>query len=84
MHFVYLFSFTLKYNLTSQNHAINWILGYGINNDTSLYGRTILNFSDTSVNLTRNSGGFKFELGFENNFYSDNQGKLRFFMTDLD
>lgn len=73
------FSFTLKYNLTSQNHAINWILGYGINNDTSLYGRTILNFSDTSVKLTRNSGGFKFNLDFENNSFSDREGDLRFF-----
>ena len=65
--------------LLSQDHGINWILGFANKPDTSLFGRSILNFSTGSLKLTRNSGGYRFELGFENNSFSDIQGKLRFF-----
>lgn len=73
------FNFSFILSIASQGHAINWILGYGINNDTSFYGRTILNFSNPTLAIIRNFGGFKFELGFENNSFSDDLGKLRFF-----
>lgn len=63
----------------AQNHGINWILGYGNKNDTSVYGRSILNFENENLNITRNGGGYKFMMGFENNSYSDESGKLRFF-----
>lgn len=73
------FNYCLPILLNSQDHGVNWILGYGVKNDTSLFGRTILNFNGDSLNVIRNSGGFKFYLGFENNSYSDDQGVLRFF-----
>lgn len=65
--------------LISQNHGLNWILGFANKPDTSVFGRSILNFSTGSLKLTRNSGGYRFELGFENNSFSDSQGNLRFF-----
>lgn len=76
--FILLF-FNYSSILISQYHGINWILGYGNKNDSSLFGRTILNFANDSLQVIRNSGGSNFELGFENNSYSDEKGNLKIF-----
>lgn len=76
--FIILF-FNYSSILISQYHGINWLLGYGNTNDSSLFGRTILNFANNSLQVFRNSGGSNFELGFENNSYSDENGNLKIF-----
>jgi WD40 repeat protein len=63
----------------SQKHDVNWLLGYGNSKNPVIFGRTLINFSKDTINLSANYGGYKFRMGFEANSYSDANGKLRVF-----
>jgi hypothetical protein len=76
---VLILAFAFPFLVSSQDHGINWILGYGNKSDSSFLGRTIFNFQNDTLAFTRNSGGIIFDIGFETNSYSDYQGVLRFF-----
>jgi hypothetical protein len=74
--FIYLF---MSFSGYAQNHANNWVIGYGIMPPPSLIGRVILDFTNDTFSINRTQGGHKFMMGFENTSYSDELRNLQFY-----
>ncbi|MBL0238195.1 MAG: T9SS type A sorting domain-containing protein [Saprospiraceae bacterium] len=68
----------------AQKEDYNWVLGYADHLVTdTLFGRTILNFNNASLNITKTTIGVLSYLHYTNATISDSSGKLLFYTNGI-